>query len=92
METKSDAKISLDDLLNKKDGRKQISKLKFEEGMSLLEGLVAKVESGNLALDKSVDAYELSAELLKHLRSLLGEAEGKLKTLKENASGDIVVK
>ena len=40
----------------------------------------------------SLEAYELASELVNFLRSLLGEAEGKLKTIHENAAGEIGVK
>jgi len=84
--------IGLEQLLGKKDAKKMLSKVKFEEGMAVLEELVAKVESGNMPLDHSVDAYELAAELVRHLRTLLTEAEGKLKILQENSSGEITAK
>ncbi|MDZ4785934.1 MAG: exodeoxyribonuclease VII small subunit [bacterium] len=87
-----DTKVNLEALLDKKDGKKAINNLKFESGMEVLEQLVSKVESGSMPLDKAVDAYEAASDLVKHLRSLLGDAEGKLKILQENSAGNISIK
>ncbi len=88
----TEPKITAEQLLGKKDIKKTLSKLKFEEGMELLEDLVGKVESGRLPLDRSLEAYELASELVTFLRSLLSDAEGKLKLLQENSAGEISTK
>lgn len=88
----TEPKITTEQLLGKKDIKKTLSKLKFEEGMELLEDLVGKVESGRLPLDRSLEAYELASELVTFLRSLLSDAEGKLKLLQEHSSGEISAK
>lgn len=58
--------------------------LSFESGVRLLEELVAQVESGELPLEQSITAYTKGAELLEHLKKLLGNAESKLEMVKVN--------
>jgi len=84
--------LTAEQLIGKKDAKKIIANLKFEDGLAILEDLVGKVESGRMPLDRSLEAYELASELVTFLRGLLGEAEGKLKTIHENAAGEIGVK
>ena len=75
--------IILKNLLGKefKELKEQIS---FESGTKLLEELVTQVESGELPLEQSITAYTKGAELLEHLKGLLGEAEAKLEMVKVN--------
>ena len=75
--------ITLKNLLEKefKELEKQIT---FESGTSLLEKLVSQVESGELPLEQSITAYTKGAELLEHLKNLLGKAEAKLEIVKVN--------
>jgi exodeoxyribonuclease VII small subunit len=88
----SEGNVTIDQLLGKKDFKKVVAKMKFEDGLAVLEDLVTRVEGGRLPLDKSLEAYEVASELVSFLRGLLGEAEGKLKTIHENAAGEIGVK
>lgn len=59
-----------------------ISTISFEDGIKLLEELVARVESGSLALEQALSGYEKGALLVEHLKSHLQRAEVRLKTLK----------
>ena len=85
-------KMMIETLLNEKDYKRAVAKVSFEEGMKLLEQLVAKVESGTLPLAQAVSSYELASELMERLRGLLGEAEAKLRILEEGPNGKIRVK
>jgi exodeoxyribonuclease VII small subunit len=73
--------ITLKDFLEE-DIEKRLPDLSFEQGLKLLEELVASVESGSLPLDKAVLSYEKGVGLVNHLRGLLAGAEQKLKVLK----------
>ena len=73
--------LSLQDLLGKETTKELLHGPSFEQGVKLLEELVSKVESGSLALDKAILAYERGALLVEHLRGLLSGAEEKLKVL-----------
>ena len=53
----------------------------FEEAMSELEQLVAKMEAGELALEASVAAYKRGAELVKYCAAQLEQVERQVKVL-----------
>ncbi len=76
-------KIKVQDLLNAETESKVFSELSFEEGLKLLEELVAQVESGALPLQQAIQAYEKGANLVDRLRSMLSEAEEKLRFLQK---------
>ena len=76
-------KIKVKDLLEGKLDAKAIKALKFEQGLELVETLVDKVNSDELELESSLLAYETGTKLLKHLESMLGDAEKKLEVLKK---------
>lgn len=74
--------ISLKELLEDK-GDEPLAELSFEQGLKLLEELVAGVESGSLPLDKAILSYERGVALIARLRSLLSGAEQKLRILQK---------
>ena len=75
--------ITLKNLLGK-DFKELETQISFESGTKLLEELVSQVESGELPLEQSITAYTKGAELLEHLKKLLGDAEAKLEMVKVN--------
>lgn len=56
----------------------------FEAAIVELEGLVARMESGQLPLGQSLAAYKRGAELLQYCQSALQAAEQQVKILEEN--------
>lgn len=68
------------------DGDKRLSGVSFEQGLKLLEELVAGVESGTLALDKAILSYEKGVALIAHLRGVLNGAERKLEILQKSGA------
>lgn len=76
-------KVKVQDLLSAETESKVFSELSFEEGLKLLEELVAQVESGALPLQQAIQAYEKGANLVDRLRSMLSEAEEKLRFLQK---------
>lgn len=56
----------------------------FETALAQLEALVAKMESGSLALDESLAAYEKGVELAKICQRRLDQAEQQVKVLQDN--------
>lgn len=56
----------------------------FEAAIVELEGLVARMESGQLPLEQSLAAYKRGAELLQYCQSALQAAEQEVKILEEN--------
>lgn len=55
-----------------------IAKMTFEDAMKALEEVVRDLESGNVALEKSISLYERGAALKAHCEMKLKEAEEKV--------------
>jgi exodeoxyribonuclease VII small subunit len=53
----------------------------FEEALSQLGDLVAKLESGSLGLSESIDAYERGVTILRRLHDELAHAEERVSML-----------
>ncbi len=53
----------------------------FEKKLKSLEDIVAKMESGELSLDKSLEMFEKGVQLSKECSSQLSEAEQKVQKL-----------
>lgn len=47
----------------------------FEKSLAELEGLVSRLESGELTLDQSLDCFKRGVELTRHCQSVLDEAQ-----------------
>ena len=58
------------------------------EGQRLLEALVEQMESGELSLEASLNAFERGVKLTRHCQSALKNAELKVKVLTEDNSLD----
>lgn len=65
-----------------------MSELSYETCIEKLEELVKKLESGDLPLEESLQAYEKGKELIAYCSDKLKEAQGKLQIViqKENGS------
>lgn len=61
---------------------------KFEDALSRLEELVAKLESGQLSLEESMAAFEEGMKLGKLCGAKLSAAEKKIEQLMKNADGE----
>ena len=55
-----------------------IKELKFEEAMEELENIVSKLDSGELSLEQSIEAYEVGTTLKEHCQTQLKKAELKI--------------
>jgi exodeoxyribonuclease VII small subunit len=77
---------TLAELMASSEPATAIATLRFEEGQALLQELVSRVESGEISLDRAVQSYELGSLLLKHLRSLLNQAEERVRVLRLDGS------
>ena len=53
----------------------------FEQALAELDGLVERMEGGQLPLDQLLDAYRRGAELLAYCRSRLDAVEDQVKLL-----------
>lgn len=55
--------------------------LSFEQALDELDGLVRKMESGELGLDDSIAAYRRGAQLARHCQERLSAAEQEIRKL-----------
>lgn len=65
----------------------EIDKLSFEDGMRELEGIVARLEQGNLPLEDSLLAFENGVAVLRVLHARLGDVEKRVEELVRDADG-----
>jgi len=61
--------------------------LRFEEGMAALEALVARLESGDLALEDALLAFEQGVALVRTLNERLSGAEQRVEVLVRGSDG-----
>jgi exodeoxyribonuclease VII small subunit len=66
----------------------EIANLSYEAAYQELEALVARMESGELSLEKSVALYERGKRLSAHCQALLEEAELKIRLVDEAGSAE----
>ena len=66
-----------------------MAKDKFEEALKNLEELVKKMESGDLALEDSLKAFEEGIRLIRFCTGKLDEAERRVEILLKNDQGDL---
>jgi len=60
----------------------------FERSLDELEGLVQKMEKGDLSLDESLKAYERGVNLYRHCQTALEQAELRVKLLSDPLDPD----
>lgn len=63
---------------------------KFEVSLEKLEGLVQKLESGDLSLEDSMKAFEEGMTLVKSCEQKLTEAQKKIEILMKDKDGHVV--
>lgn len=63
--------------------------IKFEEALSKLEGIVEKLESGELSLEESLAAFEEGIKLSRICAKRLDEAESKIEILIKGENGQL---
>lgn len=59
----------------------------FETALAELEGLVSRLESGDLSLDQSLACFKRGVELTRHCQSVLDEAQKNVEQLTTDADG-----
>jgi exodeoxyribonuclease VII small subunit len=63
---------------------------RFEESLGELEGLVRRLESGELPLEDALTAFERGIGLVRVLSERLAEVETRVETLLKSAGGAVV--
>ena len=74
--------------MKKKDEIDASSPESFESAMEQLETLVSKMESGDLSLDESLEAFEKGVHLTRFCQDQLQKAELKIQEL--NSKGETI--
>jgi exodeoxyribonuclease VII small subunit len=65
--------------------------LTFEQSLAKLEGIVTRVEEGQVPLEESIDCYAEGITLLKQCRQILDQAEEKIQLLSQSQAGGLTV-
>jgi exodeoxyribonuclease VII small subunit len=66
--------------------------LRFEEGMAALEGVVKRLESGELNLEDALKAFEEGVALVRTLNQVLTDAEQRVEVLSRSENGRLTLK
>ena len=74
--------------MKKKEEIDESSPESFESAMEQLETLVSKMESGDLSLEESLEAFEKGVHLTRYCQDQLKKAELKIQEL--NSKGEII--
>lgn len=67
-----------------------VTALSFEQAVSELENIVARLERGDVPLDQSIEIYERGEALKKHCESLLNAAEARIEKIRVDRNGKAV--
>ena len=73
-------------------GKQSPEATRFEEALAELEGVVRKLEKGELPLEDSLAAFERGMGLVKQLSKRLEEIERRVEVLLEREDGSLAVK
>jgi len=71
------------------DGARLKGSEKFEDQLENLESIVTQIDSGELSLEQSIDAFERGVGLVRSLNHKLDEVERRVEVLMRNASGEL---
>jgi len=66
---------------------KPVANMSFEDALQELEGIVDKLERGDVALEQSIAIYERGAALKAHCEAQLKAAELKVEQIVQGAGG-----
>lgn len=63
--------------------------VKFEDQLENLEAIVTRIDSGELSLEQSIDAFERGVKLVRSLNHKLDEVERRVEVLMRGTGGDL---
>mgnify|MGYP002624550737 CR=1 FL=1 len=66
-----------------------VGKLSFEDALSELEGIVRKLETGDVDLDESIAIYERGTRLKAHCEAKLAAAKAKVEKITLSSDGSV---
>lgn len=72
--------------------KQDINIMTFEDALKSLEEIVSKLDSGEIDLDKAVEAYEMGTRLKKHCENKLKEAQLRIEKIEVDKDGELATK
>ena len=68
-----------------------IAAMSFEDALAELEGIVRRLESGQIKLDDAIRSYERGAQLKRHCEQKLNEAQQRVDRIVIGPEGAVTV-
>ena len=68
---------------------KPVAEMSFEEALAELEGIVQKLERGQLELESSIQAYERGTALRQHCAEKLRQVQLRVEKLTQDREGNL---
>ena len=65
----------------------EIGEMSFEDALRALEGVVRRLEGGEVPLDESIDLYERGEKLRAHCQARLDAAQARIEKIVQGADG-----
>ena len=72
--------------------KEDINNMNFETALKSLEEIVNQLDSGEIDLDKAVEAYERGTKLKEHCEKKLKEAQLRIEKIEVGNDGDLSTK
>ncbi len=72
------------------DHTQDIAELTFEQALEQLDGIVEKLETGNVSLEDSINIYTRGTALKQHCEGKLKDAQAKIEKITLNDKGACV--
>tara|TARA_B100001142_G_scaffold190643_1_gene189695 strand:- start:14 stop:265 length:252 start_codon:yes stop_codon:yes gene_type:complete len=72
--------------------KEDINNMNFETALKSLEEIVNQLDSGEIDLDKAVEAYERGTKLKEHCEKKLKEAQLRIEKIEVGKDGDLSTK
>ena len=74
----------------RKDNKKEIESLTFEQTIENLTEIVDKIEIGQVPLAESLQQYEKGMEMIQHCRKILLDAEKRIEEIADNDAEEAI--
>jgi exodeoxyribonuclease VII small subunit len=68
-----------------------IDAMSFEDALAELEGIVRRLEGGQVKLDDAIQSYERGAQLKRHCEKKLNEAQQRVDRIVIGSDGSVTV-
>jgi exodeoxyribonuclease VII small subunit len=68
-----------------------IATMSFEDALAELEGIVRRLEGGQVKLDDAIQSYERGAQLKRHCETKLNEAQQRVDRIVIGQDGSVTV-